>query len=328
MMKTGTGRIFFADLLRAASILYIVGFWHLMNYTNAFPAYHNQLTIRITVVILGLFVFLSGYFLGQKKLTHKNSIKVFYVRRFLRIYPLYFVALWLFLLFHFINAGVWLKSCLSISMFDGPSPPTLWFITMLLVFYLVAPLFIREAKENILVYLFLTTAVLVIMILIMMISSAGDSRIIIYFPAFVLGVYWATHDIRQDTRLYLICAVLVFLSIILSVAVRNNPEESLRSMPLACFTPLAIFLLIERGANHFPESRIIYELSYAGFVMYLIHRPVYMIMLEMYYPATADHQLIYLVFICLPLIVALSWLVQLVYDNLMQKARSAVGGTT
>ena len=40
------------DLLRAACVLYIVGFWHLMTYTEAFPGYHNGVTTRLTVAVL------------------------------------------------------------------------------------------------------------------------------------------------------------------------------------------------------------------------------------------------------------------------------------
>jgi murein DD-endopeptidase MepM/ murein hydrolase activator NlpD len=34
------------DLLRGLSILYIVGFWHLLGYTNAIPNYNNIVIIR------------------------------------------------------------------------------------------------------------------------------------------------------------------------------------------------------------------------------------------------------------------------------------------
>ena len=88
-------RFVWADWLRAAYIFNIVGFWHLFNYTDAFPAYYKVVTVRLTVVVLGLFVMLSGYLLGGSR--PNLSIAgtwTFYKRRLLRIYPLYVVALW------------------------------------------------------------------------------------------------------------------------------------------------------------------------------------------------------------------------------------------
>lgn len=84
----------YIDLLRGLSALYIVGFWHLMNYTAQFRGYANELTHRTTVVVLGLFVFLSGHLLAQSRLAPGLAgLKRFLTRRLLRIYPLYLAAL-------------------------------------------------------------------------------------------------------------------------------------------------------------------------------------------------------------------------------------------
>jgi peptidoglycan/LPS O-acetylase OafA/YrhL len=70
------------DLLRGCCILYIVGFWHLMNYTDAFPGYSNLATDKITAIILGAFVFISGFFIGKKDLTlEKQDLLNFFIRK-------------------------------------------------------------------------------------------------------------------------------------------------------------------------------------------------------------------------------------------------------
>ena len=69
------------DLLRGASILYIVGFWHMLNYTKTI----NKIFIsyRLTYIILGTFVFVSGYFIGQKNLDKgKQNIILFYKKNY------------------------------------------------------------------------------------------------------------------------------------------------------------------------------------------------------------------------------------------------------
>ena len=55
------------NLIRALSIMYIIGFWHLFNYTDAFFSYKNVITIRLTYIVLGVFYSaISGYFIGLK----------------------------------------------------------------------------------------------------------------------------------------------------------------------------------------------------------------------------------------------------------------------
>jgi fucose 4-O-acetylase-like acetyltransferase len=68
------------DFLRGASVIYIVGFWHLLDYTKAIPVYRNFITQRITYIILGSFVFISGYFIRSNKMTiNKEAIFSFYI---------------------------------------------------------------------------------------------------------------------------------------------------------------------------------------------------------------------------------------------------------
>jgi len=90
-------RIVSLDLLRGLSVLYIVGFWHMFNYTQCFPQYYNFITLRLTLIILASYTFLSGYFIGLKDviLTSK-SIKNFLLNRIMRIYPLYILAIVVF----------------------------------------------------------------------------------------------------------------------------------------------------------------------------------------------------------------------------------------
>jgi len=307
-------RYVFIDVLRGASVLYIVGFWHLMNYTSAFPIYYNQITLRVTVIILGLFVFLSGYLLGRKTIApSKEGIKSFYVKRFLRIYPLYLGAIGLFFLFHLSDNSALLKAGFLVSMFYGPPPPTLWFITMIMGFYLLAPLLIcaqnHEAK-----FWTLASMIFVIIVLITLFSPTGDQRIVVYFPAFACGIYFVNLA-QHKKHLLSFFSVGFLLSIILSLYVENFPERSLWSIPLATLGPALIFILSRRYENHIPNIKLFGILSYAGFVMYLIHRPVYHLMKLLYFPSMENLQVMYLVFLCLPLIILISLLIQRGYDN-------------
>ena len=98
MMNQKINRNFGIDLLRCSSIFYIVGFWHLLSYTDAIHDYNNVVTFRITLIILGTFVFISGYLIGTKNIElKKQSLISFYFNRVLRIYPLFLLSIFIFM---------------------------------------------------------------------------------------------------------------------------------------------------------------------------------------------------------------------------------------
>ncbi|MHB8787524.1 MAG: acyltransferase family protein [Thauera sp.] len=97
---TARDQLGFIIHLRTLSVLYIVGFWHLLNYTSIFPGYANPVTTRITVVVLGLFCFISGYLCCQQRKHENFSAKDFYTKKLTRIYLPYLLALCLFLAFN------------------------------------------------------------------------------------------------------------------------------------------------------------------------------------------------------------------------------------
>ena len=74
------------DAMRAASMLYIDGFWHLLDYTKVAGWHYNPLTYRLTVGALSLFVLISGFLTGRNDGDlARGEIWKFYERRFWRI---------------------------------------------------------------------------------------------------------------------------------------------------------------------------------------------------------------------------------------------------
>jgi peptidoglycan/LPS O-acetylase OafA/YrhL len=318
-------RLAFVDVLRGLSVLYIVGFWHMMNYVDGFAGYSNAVTTRITVTILGLFVYMSGYLLGQKNVQKsRQGIKDFYIRRYLRIYPLYLGAILLFLVFKLSDAATLLKAALLVSMFIGPPPVTLWFITMLMVFYIFTP-FLMAVSGNNVRFLGVVAGIFGCFLLVSWLSPTGDPRIVIYFPAFALGIYVAGRIERVEGVSWLLGLLAIAISLGSSLAVDNFPEMSYLSVPLASLMPLVVFFLLRHFNPLIPEWRIFGALAYAGFVMYLIHRPIFAGMRRVYFPDSPVYQIIYMVLIGMPVILSLSWLAQKAYDHIVVAlSRSAV----
>ena len=137
------------DLLRVLCILYIVGYWHLIPYTHWLPGYANHYTEALKDIALGTFVLSSGLLLARRDLRPRlREVLGFYGRRVVRIYPLYLVALLLFGAAGLASQAVVVNGALLISMFVPPAPPTLWFLTMIVFFYLLAPVLIRAARSR------------------------------------------------------------------------------------------------------------------------------------------------------------------------------------
>src|ERR1700730_13635413 len=128
------------DVMRAVSMLYIVGFWHLLDYTKVVTWHHNPVTYRLTVGALALFVLISGFLTGRKDGgLARGEIWRFYETRFLRIYLPFVIASGLFLAAGIGDTLALVKGVTLVAMLLAPPPFTLWFVSMILLFYLIAP---------------------------------------------------------------------------------------------------------------------------------------------------------------------------------------------
>ena len=306
------------DLLRGLSILYIVGFWHLFNYTEAFPKYNNFLTYRFTLIILGTFVFISGYFIGIKDIVfNKHAISDFYKTKLLRIYPLYLIAISLFTFFNLSNLLTSLKAGLLISMFIKPAPPTLWFITMLMLYYVISPFIIQAYKTIEIRYLMICYIFFIaILIYYPYFTKKLDIRIIMYFPSFAFGIFVAAKQKMETIK----NSKGFYLSIIITILVSffKTPHSQLNSImkiPMILLCSYFIFTLSKKivvTSTHV-YKKIIF-LSYSSYCMYLFHRPIFISLKKIYFPNDYLYQIVYLVIFCLPCILFCSFTIQKLFD--------------
>ncbi|MBN2809034.1 MAG: acyltransferase [Deltaproteobacteria bacterium] len=308
------------DLLRGLSILYIVGYWHMFNYTNAFPQYYNIVTLRITWIVLATFTFVSGYFIGLKNIDFsKESIFSFYKNRVLRIYPLYLVALIIFFVFGMANLFTISKAAIAVSMFFHPAPPTLWYITMLLFFYLVSPLLIMVVKRNKTAHIWVFYVFVSIwLVIIHYVLRTVDVRVITYFPAFYLGLLTSIKGDGYIKRSFLVS--LIILGLFVSFAFNQNKLQIdwLLSTILVSTGAYCVFMFFKNiielpKTSYFP----VFALSYSSYCMYLFHRPIYMVFRKIYFPTNDIAQVVYLVFFCLPIILISSYYIQKCQDNIL-----------
>lgn len=317
----GRARLLFIDYLRAAAILYIVGFWHLWEYAPDAPAYQNGFTHAAIFVALGLFVFLSGVLLGRTEVRAEGrSVMSFYRRRLLRIYPLYILALLTFVAFGITNWATAAKSAIGLVMFLGPSPATLWFVAMLVWFYLLAPILIVCAQRG-WVFVGVCGALYLGMGLLAWILPDADKRLFIYFPAFAAGIAAGAGLWRPECLILPAAgstvAVFSLLAFSKGFGLLTVPTEG----ALALVGPVVLFGLSARNARVFVPNRFVEVVSYASFAMYLFHRPLLNMAKEMFMPQGFLLQWCYLTLLCLPAMVVISWGIQAAYDRLAPARR-------
>jgi peptidoglycan/LPS O-acetylase OafA/YrhL len=308
--------------MRTMSMFYIVGFWHLLDYTNIARWHYNPVTYRLTVGALALFVFISGYLTGRADgALAQGEIWRFYRTRFWRIYLPFVIASGLFLVTGISDVLTLIKGVMLVAMLRPPAPFTLWFLNMLVLFYLIAPLLIR-LRVNEVVYLGLCAAIVGAMVLYKAETGRIDMRLILYFPCFAAGIFLAEAALPSSSLSLIGLVLLAALSLVPTFArpfwgLEGDPWVA----PWALFGSIAVFAVLMRVGRNLKSSAILTQLSEASFFMYLLHRPLYRWMQIVWFPSAAKEQLFYLLFVCLPVIGIVAWLCQRAYTGFLQGRR-------
>lgn len=305
------------DWLRAWSVLYIVGYWHLFNYVLNFPQYANIYTTYLTYIVLGIFTLTSGYLLATRSL-HLNfyEVKTFYYRRLIRIYPLYFLALIAFLFTGLANSKTVLKGMLLTSMLQPPAPPTLWFITMIMLFYVIAPVLISYT-EQLIAYLIWCGIIIISLISIHVFIQPIDLRILMYFPAFAAGIIIARNQLLHYmlNKYRWLLALLLMPAFWLFTTGKDNTLYGIAALiPSIVVGSLAFLVYAEQYLGN-RYNAIIAVISYASFCMYLFHRIVYKYLVMLYFPQELLLQIAYLLIFGVGISFIISYMIQKYYDD-------------
>lgn len=314
------------------SIFYIVAFWHMLDYTDAVPGFINNITIRTTYIILGIFIFISGYFIGLKKIElKKKKIIQFYLKKFLRIYPLYLCAICLFAILQISDYITLIKAAVAISMFLKPAPITLWFITMLISFYIVSPYIAYACQAmRIRTLMVFGSSVIVCLLAYSHFTKLLDVRIILYFPAFVAGIFVANNEnqyiLKKSQIIFLLVIICIFVSF---QKINHRIPNILMSTPMVVLCSILLFRASKKivfSSNW--ACKTVFLLSYSSYCMFLFHRPIYIVMKQIYFPETSLFQVAYLFFICLPCVMLLSFFIQKAYDRAVDMLTSVLPWTS
>ena len=145
------------------------------------PLHTQQWARIVTWSCLGVFTFISAYFLsGKNTFFNFSDIFLFYKKRLLRFYPLFFVAAITMLLIDFNDWDQTWRGLLGVSSYYAPQINTLWYISMLIGFYLITPPLVLCGKLQYKLLLY-TIIILGICICKFIFRTGVDNRVFYYF---------------------------------------------------------------------------------------------------------------------------------------------------
>ncbi|MHA2248184.1 MAG: acyltransferase family protein [Candidatus Hodarchaeales archaeon] len=193
------------DILRTISIMIVVLMIHIPN--NYAYNFYMDLdvftgfllhTLGIPVA-MGSFTFISGFGLylqnSNRNINTSDKLITFLKKRFLRIFPLYWIALLIFLIifneyYSGLNILYLFAHFLGLQIIFAPifSPPiwTLWFIGVIVIYYLI---FIILSYLGSLKKIISGSLVILTFFLILHFSfGLVENRFFIYYPPFIIGI--------------------------------------------------------------------------------------------------------------------------------------------
>ncbi len=200
-------RIVEIDVLRVIAIVAIV----VSHLHFSIPSFQESSTILmaesfIATIGLTLFFLLSGYSLMLKRPEFRTAsdLRTFFKKRLLRIYPLYWLAIGFTLLMHSygftsgwvtnMDVGQLVLTLLGLQIIFSSTFTLVpfWFVSAIVVFYLLFPLLIYVSGRMRFSFTLSVTAVSAVIFAILLAISAItdeiDDRLLIYFWFFIAGI--------------------------------------------------------------------------------------------------------------------------------------------
>ena len=295
------------DCIRALCMVWIVAVWHMAYYVPQISFVENSMMARkITNGVLATFMFCSGMFCGREGINNLQEVKNFYIKRFIRIYPLFFVSCVSMLILGSFSRRTFIFTVSGLAYITGERPLTIWFLSMLIFFYVLAPVIIYKKNK----YRVFTKCVLILG-LYKIIEHCGvdiDDRLWILFIFYCLGIIFGDYAIhlRGDIR-----ALLLSLAFFVLLAYM---KENIITDFLVVFT--FVILIIEFGKVCSSKGALFARggrVSYLSMNAYLFHRQIY----GVWTAAFGKMNIMEAYLIMLPVMMVISYLIQLIYDRLV-----------
>jgi len=306
------------DNVRAICVFWIVGIWHILEYGFS-PIEKVPYGGEITLATLTLFTFMSGFFLKRKPICNTHDVLVFYKNRFWRLYPpLFLIGILLWGINWYDSILQFFGMLTGLSFFCQPNVKTLWYISMLLLFYFLTPIVLwqKKRKERL-----MTACFIFILFYLLSLITHIDNRVIlfslIYFGSLCLEDEFPELLSKQPLRTFGICATLIIPYLLL-------PIDFTDSLSYFCKIPMilgicgVVYVISTFISYNHQLTRILSKISYSSMLAYMSHRLFYVLFWHLTLNITyKEYSFIFII----PIIFYFSYLGQKFYDYLILKLK-------
>ena len=283
------------DILKATAIVLIV-FSHMDNYVSSYELI--RLFDQYAALIgLSIFFFISGFLLSHTDsvISSVKDVKKFYLRKFIRIYPLYWVALAslviIFGVLH-INPGRVIPYNFSLEnvllhffglqgIFPYTSIQSMWFVGVIVLFYLLYPIIVYFSK-NLFETFVVSSLIFMVLVILHVFFGLIAPDALAYYPLFISGIFihqivYASKKIGDEHLLKkILFSTLILVSAIFLVLVLRKIYDVnllfLSEILLICaLISLCIFYLVFTHLFVKTDGKIMVLLSLIAFATYAIY---------------------------------------------------------
>lgn len=238
----------------------------------------------MSAFLLGSFFFLAGYFMDASVTRYRHDPLGFIKSRIIRIFPPYWIALVFFIMNYTLKRFDMIVYILNLQAVFSPvfvKPLlTLWYISMLVVFYILFGVLLWLSRTN--RSLFISSAVLFALIYIVHVSTGlFDPRFFRYYIVFLFGIYFYRFGDIQNKVFSLSPLLKVSAALIATVGylwvqlLQLDMIDFIHILVVDFFIFTWILVSLSLFRTNFGNWKIWSALSIASYFAYLIHRPLW-----------------------------------------------------
>ena len=265
------------DLIRAIGVLWIVGFYHLSDYT--------VLTLQapvygfITRGVLTSFTFVSGILLGRKSYSTKEEIVRFARKRILHLYFPFMIACLVAVAEHFLIGTYLFRSTsnailtvLGLSSIILPATPTLWFVCMMFVLYCFTPFILHE--NNMRCTIARCVGLYVVLWGIHLLTGLFDERVLLYYPSYIAGFLMKYVPDKHKKQFPISFMSLIGWIVLCSIG-WTSPDLFVVQLLVSLLGIPVVYTLAMILNKSKPISQFLGIIGQSSMCIYLFHRQVY-----------------------------------------------------
>ncbi len=363
IQETGKKHLVEVDILKGlAIILVIISHFHLYLFNN--PEYTELFDPYMAYFGLAIFFFLSGYtlYINNNKFDNIGDVINFYKKRLLRILPLYWVALLVFLIFYDASSGFRSYYLEPASYYDfsltsfiihfaglqtltGKFIGGMWFIGTIIVYYLVYPLIVYFSKN--LKYMLAAIAVLLVAFVLLYtpLHIIKDGHVPLFISIFASGIIANKINLfynKDYEKYFAVLPIVLVLTLLIDIKLFDSGSfvlnESFSIIKFGFYFFFRNILLLTVGILSFLSVRpfigyldhrardFFSKLSFGSYAAYLFHMqlfPILMLAMGQVFKNTLIAD-VSLIVLGLPLALVLGYYIQKYFDMLLKNTTKAL----